>query len=124
MPAPAPRSKGRRFQLGSAGATKPARADRHADCGLAFTRGGASEHHGGEVCAGDEEDESDRAKQDEEERFHAADHLLFERINRRPEAVGLRVVILERVRIPLTTVSSSAWACCGETPGASRPMTP
>ena len=38
-----------------------ARADRDPDRHFAFAGGGAGEEHGGEVGAGDEEDEGDRA---------------------------------------------------------------
>ena len=56
---------------------------------------GAGEEHGGEVGAGDEKDEPDRAEQDQKKRLHPADDLLLERIKRRAKTVALRIVVLE-----------------------------
>ena len=83
------------FRQGLAQQSPATGTDRDANRHLAFAGGGAGEHHGREIGAGDEEDERDRAEQDEKKRFHSADDLFLERINRGAEAVGLRIVILE-----------------------------
>ena len=59
--------------------TRATGTDRDADRHLPFAGRGAGEQHGGEIGAGDEEDERDRAEQDEKERLHPTDDLLLER---------------------------------------------
>ena len=75
--------------------TRATGTNRDPNCHLPFACGGAGEEHGGEVGAGDEEDEPDRAEQDQKKRLHPADDLLLEGIKRRAKTVALRVVVLE-----------------------------
>jgi hypothetical protein len=80
------------FRQALAKQARPARADRDSNRHLR-SRAWRGEEHGGEIGAGNEQDEPDRAKQDQKKRLHPADDLFLERINRRAKAVALRIVV-------------------------------
>ena len=67
---------------------------------LAFPRSGASEQHGGEIGAGDQEHCCHRAQQNHQSRPHSADDQVVQRINGGAELRG-RLVVVRKERMPV-----------------------
>ena len=74
-------------------------AERDPDGEFAFTRSGAREQHGGQIRAGDQENERDRTEKNDQRRPHSADHLIVKFVERAAEA-GCRLVVIRKSRQP------------------------
>ena len=95
-------------------------AERRAQTQLALAHGAAREQQVGDVDAGDQQHERDRAGEHEQRRANLLDHLLVNRHERhRPAGIALRRFLLELRR---DRSSSRRRPAASETPSRSRAM--
>jgi len=73
--------------------TPPARADGDANRHFPFPDRGTGEEHGGEIGAGNQQNEPDCAGKDKKKRLHTPDDRFLEGEKRGTEAIGLRIVV-------------------------------